>query len=586
MTSTREQRRRLDQSRTEAQRAQEAKRRARGWGGPWDAVTTPMTPRQYSSILARLMYDRVRYGYSLSDAEFSQLDRDVVGQAFLDVLYHGAGVEQPEIGDLDALRGMVYHNVGQRGGEMRRFTQSLEGRTGELGSVDFEAIAGAETLGEAVAMAGASIGGRWSAQPLGPNEREVLRSMEPTPEEFAAQLEERYGKTIELADGSRVAPNYRLIAIQPTLDAAMTIWTDEGLDLELLMSGLSGAAEWSVAEAMRLNPELDVSLSNQDGSTTSVTVSNGQVVGGSDWWEQKAPESERLPLGTASVDPGFVARVPKFDHLDPADRAAFGKFGNIREVSPTFFLDDVPNFWLQWAEPGAVAGFQARLVEAGLMEMGDFRPGLYDEPTMASVQTLFELANDRGDTSIEPTLKDLIEFPRTDPAELAAATGSSLGAHRPPDINTLVATVKEAFRSQLRREPRRGELDQFVAQLKADYRQAYLNETAADAAATAAAAAPGRALEAEFIADPDRFIGGQVPQAAAGEAPPEGLATDEIPLIDPMARFAQRFEEATAAERDRRRQVQEAAARSENIQSAMFRMRSAVGRRGVDSILG
>lgn len=213
--------------------------------------------------------------------------------------------------------------------------------------------------------------------------------------------------------------------------------------------------------------------------------------------------------------------------------------GNIdRQIRPRYY-DGAQYQWRASSSEDVVA-MQRRLVKAGLLKVGEYRPGFWDEASSNAMAEAMAYAN-RGGSTIEDTLNQLGTSP----------VGGEAGGFRreefiAPDYATVAQDVKSFFRQRLGRDPREGEMAELTAAMQAMYRQQH--EAEQDILA--------RRAEAELDATPTVPGGTQV---------------------DPAARFAEEFERRYKPEMDRLNYLEESDSITGNILQSIGVWESLIG---------
>lgn len=280
-----------------------------------------------------------------------------------------------------------------------------------------------------------------------------------------------------------------------------------------------------------------------------------------------------LPLDDAEA---FIASGPRGEDLAFAGR-------DFIEQEPEYFEGDDTNIFNGLSFEQTIL-YQTMLVDAGYLSPEDFaieQGAKFSKPrTWDAMQKAMTASNA---TIAESWIEAAQEAAATRARNNAAVAGTNLepvpvwtpATYLAPDPDTLSQIVKQAFRSQLGREPTAQEVSGLMASLSAEYRGLFdVNERVAQASfeqnigAQEASLGPIDPLTGERVVEP----------LEEGET----FRTVENPLgsaagVDPIASFQEQFERMFAAElsRGRQRVTQRDARR--NIMSSIFATDAAIG---------
>lgn len=215
-----------------------------------------------------------------------------------------------------------------------------------------------------------------------------------------------------------------------------------------------------------------------------------------------------------------------------------GAYGTATElfVEARFRPGDERLFFSNWPEE-RIADIQNRMVEAGLLQAGDFRLGYWDQMSQQAMQQVMAYSNRyglhaqedigqpymRGDLGGILWALDLIAAERPDLPEYVPPRP------RTPDQATLRSIIREEYRSRLGRDPHASEMASFTQYLSEQYRLA-MNQEALSA-------------ERDWVA---QMAQQQGPTGQFYRLSPEDQAlmsdTSPIESIDPISRFEEMFD--------------------------------------------
>lgn len=207
---------------------------------------------------------------------------------------------------------------------------------------------------------------------------------------------------------------------------------------------------------------------------------------------------------------------------------------------------------------------QQQLIAAGLLEEDEVWMGTWDPASQQAYKTVLGLANAAGKTADEMVVQLAASLPQS--IKDQRAKREELHSFHPdpylkPDKATLRQKVQDLFRSEVGRDPRPGELTQYVAQLEADDRASYEVQTA-------------MAREAFYAANPD----------AAPQPPTLNISGDSatrVPQttfqgIDPLARFQQAATAHLKPETDRLAAISDMQRNRNNVMASLSTLGSLI----------
>ncbi len=264
-------------------------------------------------------------------------------------------------------------------------------------------------------------------------------------------------------------------------------------------------------------------------------------------WEAQAAAKRGPPIG---VPFDFVAQPVAV--LTPADRALTGLRTATAEARPQYFAGHelVPS----GMSPETLVQFQARLVAAGLLDEGEYWPGVWDTKSSEAYATVLGLANQSGHTD-EYTIDRLIETLPQSIKEQRARAKLAKTFQAPgfigPDYASLAQEVKRILRSKLGRDPSDAEMAELTKVMSGIYRKDFEAEVAVQ--------------RATFEAEAQSLATGQPVTPAA--------ATD----LDPAAQFAEFFERRFKPESDRLDALRDVRANTVNVFESLRTMGSLIG---------
>jgi hypothetical protein len=188
-----------------------------------------------------------------------------------------------------------------------------------------------------------------------------------------------------------------------------------------------------------------------------------------------------------------------------------------QERGPRYFEGDQFNF--SGLSPEDTEKLQKRLVDAGLMEPGEYWPGILTDVEYQAILSTMGMANNSGKTIDEVLFNMAANLPESIKEARRLRDAAKVFQADPfikPDPAALNQSVKNGFRNELGRDPTRSELAEWAGRLGADAEAQYRQEV--------------RAAEAKFNT--------AVAIEETGVAPSPGTFTE----VDPVARFQEEFD--------------------------------------------
>ena len=190
--------------------------------------------------------------------------------------------------------------------------------------------------------------------------------------------------------------------------------------------------------------------------------------------------------GTIGVPPDYIATreieiEPESSGLEMFRRAQ-GTPNPTRttEILPRYQTGDEWNYASM--DPALIAPIQQQLVDAGLMEPGEFYPGVWTDQEAAAMQTAMGIANAAG-TTIDETIQRLIDTLPQDVKDARAQADAAKVFQAPPflmvDAATIAQDAKTYARNKIGRDPTAEEMAEISAQMSAIYRSDYEAEVSA-----------------------------------------------------------------------------------------------------------
>lgn len=271
----------------------------------------------------------------------------------------------------------------------------------------------------------------------------------------------------------------------------------------------------------------------------SAAASTGGSTSSQDWM-QRAPGAAGAPTSAYEDNP-YVGVSEGY---------------TTRGERPLYRYSDIDHLMGAWT-PMALERIESEMIRAGLIDpkakvngMG-YVPGMKGEHLRQGIEGLLTVSNRHG-TSWTKMLVDLAEANIEEVEADPLRPGRVIAPYLPPDYATLSQTAKNAVKQSLGRNINDWELKMLADAMAGDYRAQY-----------------------DQAVNEEKLI-----WEAEGRAQDSG-AFEDVPSvgskIDPMARFAERFEKQFKGELDEREQTLQVEAATGNLFGGLSRLSGMVG---------